>query len=287
MPQDGRLLEGFVTFLEQAGADRITTDLALAWARLPGQAHPSYWRQRLSVVRGFARHLATLDPASEVPSPDLLPAHRPRIAPYIYTGEEIAALMAAAGRLTPALRAARHQTLIGLLAVTAMRPGEALALDRQDVDLRHRVVVVRTGKQGKQREVPLHDSTVTALSEYARMRDARLPNAATPAFFISSRGGRVGRHELNQTFTRLIAEVGLDGRGARTRPRPYDLRHAFAVRILLDWYEAGEDIDRQMPLLSTFLGHTDPASTYWYLQAVPELLAVISSRLERLPGVPS
>jgi integrase/recombinase XerD len=122
MPQDARLLEGFVTFLEQASAERITTDLALAWARLPEQAHPSHWRQRLSVVRGFARHLATLDPASEVPPADLLPAHRPRIAPYIYTGEEIASLVAAAGRLTPRLRALRHQTLIGLLAVTAMRP---------------------------------------------------------------------------------------------------------------------------------------------------------------------
>jgi integrase/recombinase XerD len=182
MPQDGRLLEGFVTFLEQAGAERITTDLALDWARLPGQAHPSYWRQRLSVVRGFARHLATLDPASEVPSQDLLPAHRPRIAPYIYTGEEIAALVAAAGRLTPPLRALRHQTLIGLLAVTAMRPAEALAIDRQDVDLRHGVVLVRTGKQRKQREVPLHDSTVTALDNYVRQRDARFPQPATPAF---------------------------------------------------------------------------------------------------------
>jgi integrase len=287
MPQDGRLLEGFVTFLERAGAERITTDLALDWARLPGQAHPSYWRQRLSVVRGFARHLATLDPASEVPSPDLLPAHRPRIAPYIYTGEEIGALMAAAGRLTPPLRAVRHQTLIGLLAVTAMRPGEALALDREDVDLRHRVVLVRTGKQRKQREVPLHESTVAALGEYIRQRDARFPQPSTSAFFISSRGGRVGRHELNQTFTTLIRGVGLDGCGARARPRPYDLRHAFAVRALLDWYEAGEDIDRRMPLLSTFLGHTDPASTYWYLQAVPELLTVVSSRLERLSGVPS
>jgi integrase/recombinase XerD len=287
MPQDGRLLEGFVTFLERAGAQRITTDLALDWARLPGQAHPSYWRQRLSVVRGFARHLATLDPASEIPSPDLLPAHRPRIAPYIYTGDEIAALMTAAGRLTPPLRALRHQTLIGLLAVTAMRPGEALALDREDVDLRHRVVLVRTGKQRKQREVPLHDSTVAALGEYVRQRDARFPQPSTPAFFISSRGGRVGRHELNQTFTTLICGVGLDGRGTRARPRPYDLRHAFAVRALLDWYEAGEDIDRRMPLLSTFLGHTDPASTYWYLQGVPELLAVVSSRLERLAGVPS
>src|SRR5262249_49555080 len=163
MPQDGRLLDGFVTFLEQAGAKRITTDLALDWARLPRQAHPSYWRQRLSVVRGFARHLATLDPASEVPSQDLLPAHRPRIAPYTHSSEEIAALIAAAGQLAPPLRAIRHQTLIGLLAVTGMRPGEALALDRDDVDLRHRAVLVRTGKQHKQREVPLHDSTVVAL----------------------------------------------------------------------------------------------------------------------------
>jgi integrase/recombinase XerD len=285
MPQDGRLLEGFVTFLEQAGAERITTDLALDWARLPGRAHPSYWRQRLSVVRGFARHLATLDPASQVPSQDLLPAHRPRIAPYIYTREEIAALITAAGRLTPPLRALRHQTLIGMLAVTALRPGEALALDRDDVDLRHGVVLVRTGKQKKQREVPLHDSTVAALGDYVRQRDAHFPQSATPAFFLSSRGGRVGRHELNQTFTTLIREVGLDGRGARSRPRPYDLRHAFAVRSLLDWYEAGEDVDRKMPLLSTFLGHTDPASTYWYLQAVPELLELVSSRLEQLPEV--
>ena len=192
MPQDGRLLEGFVEFLEQSGAPRITSELALAWARLPVDAHPHRWRQRLSVARGFARHLATIDPASEVPSKDLLPGHRPRIAPYIYTDAEIAALIAAAGKLRPPLRAARHQTLIGLLAVTAMRPGEALALDRDDVDLRHHVVLVRTGKQKKQREVPLHDSAVTALGNYVLQRDARFPQPATQAFFLSSRGGRVG-----------------------------------------------------------------------------------------------
>ncbi|HEY2200307.1 MAG TPA: tyrosine-type recombinase/integrase, partial [Solirubrobacteraceae bacterium] len=244
MPQDGRLLEGFVRFLEQAGAERITTELALKWARLPVHAHPHYWRQRLSVVRGFARHLATLDPKSEVPSKDLLPGHRPRIAPYIYSEEEIAALIAAAGGLTPRLRALRHQTLIGLLAVTGMRPGEALGLDRQDVDRRHGVVHVRAGKQNKQREVPLHKSTITALGEYIRARDARFPNPSTPAFFISARGRRMGRQELNQTFTKLIREVGLEGRGARARPRPHDLRHALAVRTLLDWHDAGEDIDR-------------------------------------------
>jgi integrase len=285
MPQDGRMLEGFVEFLEHAGAERITTVLALEWARIPTGAHPHTWRQRLSVARGFARHLATIDPASEVPSKDLLPGHRPRIAPYIYTDAEIAALIAAAGKLRPPLRAARHQTLIGLLAVTGMRPGEALSLDRQDVDLHHGTVHVRAGKQKKQREVPLHDSTIGALREYARQRDAYFASPVTPAFFMSARGRRMTRGELNQTFAKLIREIGLEGRGARARPRAYDLRHAFAVRTLLDWQRAGEEIDRRMPLLSTYLGHVDPASTYWYLEAVPELLELISRRLEQLQEV--
>ena len=177
MPQDGRLLERFVEFLEHAGAERITTELALTWARMPVHAHPHRWRQRLSVVRGFARYLATIDPASEVPSKDLLPGTRQRLAPHIYTETEIAALMAAAGRLQPPLRAARHQTLIGLLAVTGMRPGEALALDRQDVDLRHGVVHVRAGKQKKQREVPLHPSTIRAVCPPARRALPRTLNA--------------------------------------------------------------------------------------------------------------
>jgi integrase/recombinase XerD len=285
MPQDGRLLAGFVAFLERAGVERITTELALDWARLPADAHPHYWRQRMSVVRGFARHLATIDPASEVPSKDLLPGTRQRLAPHIYTEQEIAALIAAAGRLSPPLRAARHQTLIGLLAVTGMRPGEALALDRRDVDLRHGVVHVRAGKQKKQREVPLHPSAVSALRDYARLRDARFPEPSTPAFFIGARGRRVPRGELNRTFTQLVREIGMESRGARARPRPHDLRHALAVRTLLDWFEAGEDIDRRMPLLSAFLGHVDPASTFWYLEAVPELLELISRRLEQLPEV--
>jgi integrase/recombinase XerD len=285
MPQDGRLLEGFVEFLERAGAERITTELALKWARLPVHAHPHTWRQRLGVARWFARYLATIDPASEVPSKDLLPGHRPRIAPYIYTDGEIAALIAAAGKLRPPLRAARHQTLIGLLAVTGMRPGEALGLDRHDVDLRDCAVHVRAGKQKKQREVPLHHSTVSALREYARLRDARFPEPSTPAFFISARGRRMARGELNQTFANLIGEIGLEGRGARARPRPHDLRHAFAVHTLLDWFQAGENIDRRMPLLSTYLGHVDPASTFWYLEAVPELLEHISQRLGQIGEV--
>ena len=285
MPLEGRLLEGFVEFLERAGADRITTSLALGWARIPVNVHPHTWRQRLIVVRGFARHLATIDPASEVPPADLLPGHRPRITPFIYSGEEIAALLAAARRLRPPLRAARHATLIGLLAVTGCRPGELLALDRRDVDLIHDRIHVRAGKQNKQREIPLHESTVSALRAYAAQRDAACPSPSTSAFFISARARRMGRGELNTTFTALIRQVGLEGRGYRARPRPYDLRHTFAMHTLLDWYRAGEDVDRRMPLLSTFMGHTDPASTYWYLEAVPELLELVSLRLEQFPGM--
>jgi len=283
LTQDGRLLEGFVGFLEQAGAARVTTELALAWARLPVQAHPYRWRQRLGVVRGFARYLATIDPDSEVPSEDLLPASRARVAPYIYSQAEIAALMDAARTLKPRLRAVRHETLIGLLAVSGMRPGEALALDRSDVDLAHGALHVRAGKQRKQREVPLHHTTSSALREYARQRDRRFPTPDTPAFFISARGGRLARQELNQTFATLIRRVGLEGHGRRARPRPHDLRHTFAVRTLLDWYRDSENVDRKLPLLSTYMGHVDPASTYWYLEAVPELLALISRRLEQLP----
>ena len=140
--------------------------------------------------------------------------------------------MAAAGQLKPRLRAARHQTLIGLLAVSGMRPGEALALDRPDVDLRQGVVHVRAGKQKRQREVPLHQSTIDALGQYARQRDARFPIASTPAFFVSARGRRMGRGELNRTFMELIRQVGLEGRGARARPRPHDLRHYADSRIM-------------------------------------------------------
>ena len=220
MPQDGRLLEGFVGFLDQAAAQRITTELALAWARLPVEAHPFTWRQRLTVARGFARYLATIDPTSEVPSTDLLPGHRPRIAPYIYSEQEIAALMAAARQLRPRLRAARHETLIGLLAVTGCRPGELLELDRADVDLTRAVVHVRAGKKNKQRHVPLHPSSVVALHAYAALRDAPFPTPPTPAFFLSARGHRMGRTELNATFIKLVGQAGLEGRGARARPRP-------------------------------------------------------------------
>jgi integrase len=279
-----RQLEKFVAFLEQAGAQRITSEPAVMWARLPVDAHPHRWSQRLSMVRCFARYVATLDPANEIPSIDLLPARRPRVAPYIYSPAEISALIEAAEQLTPPFRAASYRTVIGLMASTGLRLGEALALDRVDVDLDDGALHVRARKT-KQREVPLHPTTTRALRQYARQRDRRWPQPSSPAFFLNLRGTRLAAREFNHYFAKLIAEVGLEGAGERVRPRPHDLRHTMAVRTLLDWIQAGEDVDRRMPELSTFLGHIQPESTYWYLQAVPELMALISARLERLPDV--
>jgi integrase/recombinase XerD len=280
----GALLEHYVDFMDLAGAERVTTELALMWATSV-QAHPHRWRRRLGVVRGFARYLSTIDPATEIPPEDLLPARLPRVAPYVYSPEEIEALMAAARALTPRLRAATIETVIGLLTVSGLRAGEALGLDCADVDLADGALHVRAGKQNKQREVPLHDTTTKALRQYSRLRDRHLPTSTTPAFFVSPQGSRLTSKAFNGAFAKLIREIGLEGHGERARPRPHDVRHTFAVRTLIGWYQAGEDIDRRMPQLSTFLGHVDPASTYWYLQAVPELLTVISDRLEQVPQV--
>ncbi|MCA1700360.1 MAG: tyrosine-type recombinase/integrase [Actinobacteria bacterium] len=278
----GRLLEDYVGFMERAGATQITSELALA--KLPAGAQPHWWRRRLGMVRGFARYMSTIDPATEVPSKDLLPAHRPRIAPYIYSQAEIAALMGAARALRPPLRAGTCETLIGLMAASGLRAGEALGLDRAHVDLEGGALHVRAARQSKQREVPLDESTTRALSDYGRLRDRHWPRPKTPAFFISTQGLRLTSRSFNEMFSELIRQTGLEGRGERARPRPHDLRHTFAVDTLLGWYRAGLDVDQRLPLLSTYLGHVDPASTYWYLQAVPELLALASRRLDDVLG---
>jgi integrase len=206
------------------------------------------------------------------------------VAPYIYSPVEITALMEAARALTPTLRAASYRTVIGLMATTGLRLGEALGLDRQDVDLDDGALHVRA-RQHKQREVPLHPTTTRALRDYTRTRDHHWPKPSSPVFFLNLRGQRLSKAEFNYRFARPIKQIGLEGAGERVRPRPHDLRHTMAMRTLLDWHHAGDDVDRRMPELSTFLGHDQPESTYWYLQAVPELMALISRRLERMPEV--
>jgi integrase len=279
----GRHLMRFVGYCEARGAEHITTELALAWATQTsrGSSDEVYWSRRLMVVRIFARHMAALDPATEVPPEDVLPHHYRRIAPYLYSPGEITALMAAAGRLTPPLRAATWQTLIGLLAVTGMRKSEACHLDRDQVDLVAGVLTIADSKFGKSRQLFLHPTAVTALRGYQLRRHRWCPVPAAPSFFISTRGTRLDEHNLTHTFARLLDEAGIAAPPGRRRPRIHDLRHSFTVASLLDFYRDGGDVQARLPLLSTWLGHVDPKSTYWYLQAVPELLALAAGRLEQ------
>lgn len=276
-----RLLENFAAYLEAAGARTVTTELALAWAWLPGpEAHPTYVSNRLSVVRGFARHLRALDPATEVPPVQLLPRTKCRATPYLYSDAEIAALLTAARSLTPALRAATYETLIALLMVTGARVGELIRLDREHVAWDESLLVIWDSKFAKSRELALHPSTVDALRRYAAQRDGSGATSTT-SFFVSAAGTRLVYNTVQQTFSRLVRYAGLTPRSDRCRPRIHDARHSFAVRTVLGWYRDGVDVQARLPWLSTYLGHRKPACTYWYLSAVPELLALAAERRER------
>jgi len=281
----GRHLMGFVGFCEDRSADHLTADLAIEWATRTrrGSSDEVYQARRLDVVRIFALHLRALDPATEVPPLDVLSRRYRRIQPYLYAPAEITALMAAAGGLAPASRAATWQTLIGLLAVTGMRPGEACRLRTSDVDLDDGTLVIADSKFGKSRQVFLHPATAAALRAYQRTRDQK-PESQADTFLLNSRGAPLDGRNIQHTFAVLIRAAGILAPPGRRAPRLHDLRHTFTVATMLDWYRDGGDVQARLPLLSTWLGHVDPKSTYWYLQAVPELLALAAGRRERTDG---
>jgi len=280
--EHGRVLPQFTEFLERRGESLITIELALEFAMQPAHASVVWWHQRLAIVRGFARYLRAFDARHEVPPTNLLPAKVRRAIPYLFSEAEIEALMHAARSTRSPLRAASCEALIGLLAVTGMRVSEACALDRPDVELGEGRLTVRRGKNGRSREIPLHPSTVQALERYARARDQLCPHPNDPAaFFLSSWGGRPSRHHVWRWFDQLRRATGLDRETLGRQARLHDVRHTFVWRTLLGWYREADDIEAQLPLLATVLGHVDPADTYWYLEGAPELLALAAARLER------
>jgi integrase len=284
----GQRLMSFVDYLERHDLPHLSTEAAVAWATsTPRSQDEVQWSRRLMVVRVFARHLAVLDAATEIPPVDILPHHYRRVTPHLYTPEQIAALMAATDQLNPPLLAANWRTLIGLLAVTGLRTAEACRLDRDDVDLGQGILTVRDSKFGKSRQVPIHHSTVTALSDYARVRDRLSAAPKTPGFFVSTRGTRLDERNLPKIFARLVEAARIPVTPGQRRPRLHDLRHSFATATLLDWYQQGVDVHARIPLLSTWLGHVDPKSTYWYLTGTPQLLALAAARLDHaLAGQP-
>ena len=273
-----RFLNQFLDYLEATQATTITAENALAWAKLPVGTNPRWHGARLSAVRGFAHWAHAFDPDIQVPPTGLLPMRTVRATPFLYSEDQIRALMDAAASLVPALKAATFRMLIGLLAVTGMRAGEAVRADVTDLNLDEATLTVRSTKFGKSRLLPLHVSVVDALRDYLSLRAAgALPGVM--ALLVSAAGTRLTYDNAHKVFKKLTAQAGIKPRSPACRPRMHDLRHSFAVNTLLDAYRSGGDVAERIPLLSTYLGHTEPANTYWYLHAAPELLALAADKL--------
>lgn len=283
--EPAQTLGDFVDFLEREGAEFITTPLALRWAMMPHGVQHATWARRLSMARLFAKWLSAIDPRTEVPPRRAIASRRPRHPPHIYSDAEIRQLMAAAAQLPSpkGLRAMTYTTLIGLLAATGLRPGEALALDRTDVDSHNGMLTIRESKFGKSRLVPVTESTGAALARYRQRRDAFVTPTQDEPFFISERGTRLPACTVRRTFAKISRVVGLralaGGHRSGRGPRLQDFRHSFATHALLDWYKAGMDVAVELPKLATYLGHIDVVHTYWYVEAIPELLQLAAERL--------
>lgn len=277
------LLPQFAAYLDAQGSPFITTKLALSWAMLPAAARPYWWARRLSMVRCFALHLKPLDPKTEIPPQELIPYQRSRLKPYIYSDQDVLALMQACLALQGPLRPATYKTLIGLLAITGMRVGEAIALNTSDVNFGEHLLIVRNAKFGKTREVALHPTTIAALQNYACARDRFFDaKIKTQSFFVSQAGTRLYSQNVWATFDCLRRPAKLPEHSQP--PRIHDLRHSFAIKTLIRWYAEGVDVEAKISLLSTYLGHVNPSSTYYYLSAFPELMTSASQRLEQNLG---
>jgi integrase/recombinase XerD len=277
------LLRNFIAFLQAERVSYITRQVALRWATQPAKAQPATWAGRLGIIRRFAIWHSATEPRTEIPPAGLLPHRYRRKPPHIYSDEEIEIVLRESQQLPSpnGLRARTYTTLFGLLVATGMRVNEALGLDRVDVDLERGILYIRRTKFGKSRYVPVHASTLAALKKYAEVRDRVFPAPLIPAFFISEKSSRITEWMARYTFAKLSQRVGLraSAKGHGHGPRLQDMRHRFAARTLIHWYRAGLDVERELPKLSTYLGHVHLNDTYWYLEAVPELLQLATDRL--------
>lgn len=285
----GLQLPHFVAFLTERGVDHVTTALALEWARLPTKAQPAEWARRLGYVRMFARYLSASDPRTEIPLAHLLPHRSTRAKPYLYSDEEVARLLAAAlampvARKTASLRPWLYHCLLGLLAVTGLRINEALDLRIDDVDLDSGMLTIREAKLGRSRLVPIHPSTCAVLADYLERRSRFFDRPVSPHVFVSNLGRRIDTSVVHRAFYALSLRIGLRAQFGGHGPRLHDFRHRFATQVLTRWYEQGRDPVRDMPVLSTWLGHVRVEDTYWYLSLSPELMTLAMARLEQRWG---
>ncbi len=259
----------------------LTSQLVLRWAQLPQQAAPLWWARRLAIARQFAQFWLAFDPRTQVPPPGVFgPSHcRPPV--HIYTAAELAALLAAAASLGPpqGMRVATFKTLFGLLAATGLRISEALNLRPQDLDAASRTLLIGPSKFSPPRRIPISASTAQALQTYSQFCQQTLLQAPRPAFFLNAHAQPLRRDRAEAVFARLRTQLGWT---QNPLPRLHDFRHTLAVKCLVAWNRQAGGVGAKIVALSAYLGHRHVTDTYWYLTAIPELLAASGARFEQL-----
>jgi len=282
------LLRQFVRFANEQRASHLTTELALRWATQPTAALPITLAGRYRTVRLFALYLSTLDARTEVPPSGLLHYRKHRKPPFFYTDQQVVRLVRAARKLPSprGLQGPTLSTLLGLLAATGMRVGEAIGLDRQNVDLANALLTIPHAKGDRTRLVPVHASTCTMLRRFERLRNRLCPRPRSSAFFVSEQGDRLNDNRVRVWFANVSRQIGLRGPHDRRGPRIHDLRHRFTIKAMLKWYRTGKDVEAHLPELATYLGHQHVSGTYWYLSATPELLQQATRRWQQGKGEP-
>jgi integrase/recombinase XerD len=279
------VLNGFATYAKQKKVSHITTKVALEYATQNHNAAPPSWASRLGIIRRFALYMRLLDPLTEVPPPNLLPYSYRRRSPYIYSDSDILKILKSCNiLLNHPLDAKTYYTLLGLIAVTGLRPGEALNLKSDSVDMTLGIITIRDSKFRKTRKVPVHKSTIKKLQEYVKYRDQYFKKKTSTYFFVNKRGYGLQARTVRQIFNKICIHAGLMNKRKHVRPRLMGLRHTFAVKTLENCYLDGLNAEIVMPILSTYLGHENPIHTYWYLSATPELFGLMNARLEKKFG---
>jgi integrase/recombinase XerD len=289
MRAEQTLLADFVRFLHQRGEmNPIRGQAAFEWATQSAhQRGPGGSAVRLTMARRFLLHLRASYPETEVPAHGLLGTTRRR-TPYLFTEAEIERLLQAAGQTGPrgSLRPHTLVTLLGLLANTGLRVGEAVHLTVADVQLSVAPprLLIRETKFGKSRWVPLHHTTADQLARYAAQRRELVYEGLSDFFFVSERGTALRVSGLDRWFGKLVLRLGLWPEAEKRGPCLTSFRHTFAIRRLRTWYEEGADLTVLLPHLSVYLGHVSPQETYWYLTATPELLTAAARRFQEYAG---
>jgi integrase len=278
---DGRILQGFAAYADKKGTSLpLNLSVVFEWANLAPSGSEIAIARRVSIVRAFSLYLHIFDPSSPViPTSRIGRTHR-RLPPYIYSQDDIAACLKAARNLLPAygIRPLTICTILGLIVSSGLRPGEAVRLRKNDINLDAGVITVNQSKSWRRRLVAIDISVIEILKEYRIIRDLFEPLKNSDSFFLMDDGKGLNIASADHAFKVIREQVGLNHKINGRYPRLYDFRHTFVCRRIQSWYESGLDADLLIPQLSRYLGHKKIQDTYWYITATPELMSAAAQR---------